>query len=415
MKRKILFILPDLPYPLTAGGFQALYNGITSLKDDAECHIIYIDSFRQTKNKRKIILDKKFEGKVALVPFIYNPFKSFYDICRFFRNFFASFFNVKSKSTSYSFNLMTEMYNPVSQEHIDFVNNYIKEKKIEIVQFEFLHRLSHSLTLPSNVKKIFVHHELGFVVNEQRLQSVGHTEYRDAMTEMSNMLEIGLLNKCDAIITLSEIDKSKLVDAGVKIPIFTSFAVVNTSTKITNPNELSNILSFVGPSFHAPNYLGVKWFLDNCWETLLSQDSSYRLKIIGNWSEDKRDEILKKYKNIEFAGFVENLADALNNTIMIVPITVGSGIRMKILEAASLGIPFVSTSVGADGLPFENGKNCFLSNTPETFVESILKLKDKSLRMEFATKANELVKEKYSMEALRRNRLEIYEKVMNDK
>ena len=85
---------------------------------------------------------------------------------------------------------------------------------------------------------------------------------------------------------------------------------------------------------------------------------------------------------------------------------------MKILEAASLGIPFVSTTVGAEGLPFENGRDCFKADTPEYFVKAIVDLKDKSLREKFAQNANTIVKENYSMGALRKNRLEIYEKVL---
>ncbi len=415
MKKKILFIMPDLPYPLTAGGWQALYNGVASLKDDAELHIIYTDSFRNAKKERKKQLDRLLGGKVFFAQYKPSLFKSYFSICRFLRNYLANILKIRKRSKSYSFEIMSEKYNPISQEHISFINSYIKKENIDIVQFEFLSELSQVLTLPSSVKKIFVHHEIGFVVNELLLKSVGSTEYRKAMTELLNIQEIGLLNRCDAIITLSEIDKNKLIKAGVNVPIYSSFAVVNTDKEITNTYESYNTLSFIGPSHHSPNYLGVKWFLDNCWEKLLSNDTSYRLRIIGSWSDDRRNEILQMYKNVEFAGFVPNLEDALNNTIMIVPITVGSGIRMKILEAASLGVPFVSTSVGAEGLPFESGKNCFLSDTPEAFVESILKMKDKSLRMTFAQKANELVKEKYSMKALCENRMKIYENVLNIK
>ena len=414
MRKKILFIAPVLPYPLTAGGWQALYNGIASVKDDVEVHFIYTDSFRNVKKRKKEKLDNLLEGKVIFVRYKRPFFKSYFGLCCFIRNFFANLFKIPKKSKSYLFQIMNEKYIPISQEYIDFINGYINKEKIDIVQFEFLTELSKVLIIPPSVKKIFVHHEIGFVVNDLLLKSVGHTEYRDAVIELLNIQEIGLLNRCDAVITLSEIDKKKLVDAGVKVPIYSSFAVVNTDKKITNTYESYNTLSFVGPSHHSPNYIGIKWFLENCWEKLLSEDSSYNLKIIGNWSEDKREELSKKYKNIEFLGFVSNLADALNHTIMIVPITVGSGIRMKILEASSLGIPFVSTTIGAEGLPFESGRDCFKADTPESFVKAIVDLKDKSLREKFAQNANAIVKEKYSIEALRKNRLEIYDKVLGD-
>ena len=52
----------------------------------------------------------------------------------------------------------------------------------------------------------------------------------------------------------------------------------------------------------------------------------------------------------------ESAGGEIANTIMIVPITIGSGIRMKILEAISNGVPVVSTSIGAQGLPLEDKK-----------------------------------------------------------
>ena len=411
MKKKVLFIFPVLPYPFYAGGIQALYNSFYSVKEDVDVFIMYDAPFYKHKKKVLESMEKSVEN-IKVIPFVFNPLKGFYNFILWFLLRITILLKIRKKNLDYSCSLLSSVFRIHIKEYVDFINKFIIENKIDIVQMELCSTLSHVLTLPPNVKKVFVHHELNFVVNDLRVHQLGPTLNRMANVELAKILEIGLLNKCDAIITLSEIDKQKLIDQGVKTPIYPSFAIVNTSANYNNPNNLCNELSFVGPAFHAPNFIGLTWFLENCWDKLLENDPSYTLKIIGNWPEERRAALSQKHKNIQFLGFVPNLADALNNTIMIVPITVGSGIRMKILEAASLGVPFVSTSVGAEGLPFENGKNCFLSDTPDAFVESILKLKDQSLRMDFAQKANELVKEKYSVAALRKNRLYIYEKVM---
>ncbi|OWV16504.1 hypothetical protein B7990_11865 [Fibrobacter sp. UWB4] len=384
-----------------------------SVKKDVEAFYIYQEPFRNKtffeKKAKEAGLDHIFliPQKISFGKRLYVFLKrKIYRIIKQIR--------LKYEGVDYAYSSIVNVFSLDSSknQYIQFINACIKKYNIDVVQMEMCSCLPFVLALPANVKKIFVHHEIKFVVDELKLQTLGVTPYRHAVAEMSKIQEIGLLNKCDAIITLSDIDKKKLEQEGVEVPIYSSVAVVNTENNIRNSYKSSNILSFVGPSTHSPNYIGIKWFLENCWNDLLEKDPSYTLRIIGDWSEDKRNEILQKYKNVEFLGFVPNLADALNNTIMIVPITVGSGIRMKILEASSLGIPFVSTTVGAEGLPFESGKDCFLSNTPEAFVESILKLKDKSLRENFAQKANTIVKEKYSMEALRKNRLEIYDKVL---
>lgn len=409
--KKILFILPWLPYPLSEGGNQAMFNNIYAIKNDFDVTVTYCVSTRgyNELNRKKMEYDLK---NVKIIPFILNPFK---DIPALFIKKVESIVDkIRNQKEGFNFKCskMSDVFFVKKESFTNFITSYIQQNDIDIVQLEMCSCLPYVLCLPNHTKKIFVHHELRYVVNELRILSAGLTPFRQSNFELAKILEIGLLNKCDCVVTLSDVDRRKLEYEGVNAAICTSFAVVNTKITSNNPNEIGNVLSFVGPSAHSPNYIGIKWFLENCWEKLLQQNASYRLKIIGNWSECHRNEITEKFRNIEFVGFVPNLADALNNTIMIVPITVGSGIRMKILEAASLGIPFVSTTVGVEGLPFESGRDCLKGDTPEEFVNAILKMRDKSLRVEFAAKANAMVKEKYSMEALRKNRLEIYEKVM---
>ena len=115
-----------------------------------------------------------------------------------------------------------------------------------------------------------------------------------------------------------------------------------------------------------------------------------------------------KYKNIEFLGFVDSLADNIKGTVMIVPITIGSGIRMKILEASSIGVPFVSTTVGSEGIPVVDGENCYIADTPKLFVDKLISLQDERIQSKFVENAHSMILKFYSREALRRNRLEIY-------
>lgn len=72
---------------------------------------------------------------------------------------------------------------------------------------------------------------------------------------------------------------------------------------------------------------------------------------------------------------------------MIVPIRIGSGIRMKLLEASNLGIPFVSTTVGAEGLPFKHKQDCLLADSVDSFVECILAMKELPLQRKLANNA----------------------------
>jgi glycosyltransferase involved in cell wall biosynthesis len=84
-----------------------------------------------------------------------------------------------------------------------------------------------------------------------------------------------------------------------------------------------------------------------------------------------------------------------------VPILAGGGSRLKILEAMAMGIPVVSTSVGAEGLEIENGKDIMITDSEEQFVEYILECHNNpDLRAGLIANALELAKNKYAWESL---------------
>jgi hypothetical protein len=247
------------------------------------------------------------------------------------------------------------------------------------------------------------------VVHELELQTQKGDPFEQKLfLDYYKMCEVALLNTYDDIITLSSVDTEKLLQAGVTAEVHTSLAVVNTPQNELMSIEGWNVLSFVGPDCNLPNVAGMKWFLDNVWKQLRQKDASYKLQIIGRWTPEHISDLLREHENVEYLGFVEDLPSAVKDTIMIVPITIGSGIRMKILEAASIGIPFVTTSVGVEGIPVVDGEHCLVADTPVGFCEAILKLQDGGTRKRLAANANRLVQERFSMDALKRNRLEIY-------
>ncbi len=82
---------------------------------------------------------------------------------------------------------------------------------------------------------------------------------------------------------------------------------------------------------------------------------------------------------------------------------------MKILEACMIGVPVVSTSVGAEGLPLVNGKDCYIDDTAEGFVDSILSLKDEQVRKEFIESSQRKILQHYTLSALTENRRKVYQ------
>ena len=94
---------------------------------------------------------------------------------------------------------------------------------------------------------------------------------------------------------------------------------------------------------------------------------------------------------------------------MIVPILSGSGMRMKILEASALGVPFVTTTVGVEGLDFVDKSSCLIADTSESWAQALVNLMSSDkLRSDLAESALKVYNEKYSVEALSKVRESVY-------
>lgn len=406
-RKKILFVLPIMPWPLNTGGNQAMFNGIAALLGSADIFISFPIIKKDVKGKDYADFKKELGSQVIILPFVRTPKKR--SLVERLAGKVVKELDERFVRSPKEQLLEKELQiNQVTHEEITFINNIIRDNQIDTVQVEMLPHLSLVNTLPNHVRKIFVHHEIGFVRKKLILEELGADSSYWSRLDSYKICEIGLLNKYDDIIVLSEIDKLKLEQAGVKVPIHSSFAVVKLLEGNYKPQlDDCHKLFFIGAPKHRPNYLAVKWFLENCWSKLLSKDDRYSLEILGVWDDDLIKEITGNYQNIHFLGFVPDLADVLKDGIMIVPITVGSGIRMKILESANYGIPVVSTSIGAEGLPVTDGENVFLADNPDDFVNDILKLKDRDLRIKFSDALKEMIRNKYSLEALMNNRRQI--------
>ena len=409
--KNILFIEPFLPYPMQSGGHQAVYNGLKVLNNEANLFLIYPEDGNRP-NSAEVNELKSLINNLTVLPYVvyykHNKlldliYKIKYEVKKFLTG------EVSHKNDSFRYGDWLSQLFPKDEQFIQHINTVIETYHIDIVQSEFLENLFLALTLPTGVKKIFVEHEIGFVRKALKLQEIHDSSSEGKANLLYNqILEVSLLNKFDTIITLSSTDTQKLIDAGVCATIHTSFAIVNTSIVSLPKTNYHHCLSFVGPEWHPSNKAGLLWFLDNCWHSLLRRNPDYQLKVIGIWNQETISILQKKYHNLTFCGFVPSLEVELKDTVMIVPITIGSGIRMKILEASAIGVPVVSTSVGIEGLPFATGKDCEIADTPDQFVKAIVSMDDERKRLSYITNAQKIVTNSFSIDSLKANRIALY-------
>lgn len=398
--KNILVIMHMCPFPMNTGGNQAVINGLKAISKKNNVILLYPSN----RNKRSKFIENQLKQllNIEIKPFYRNVTKSG---LIFYKYLYQKISNrLLHNNTDYLVERQMNLCNNIiTYDFINYINQVIEDNDIDIVQIEFVPFMSLVNALVNKkVKKVFVHHELRFVRNQLVLKGIEkHKNYFSYLYENLKNQEIAILNKYDAIITLSETDKSKLEMYGVNKPIYSSFAIV--SSKSQDWVYAKYRLTFLGPGMHDPNFEGIKWFLSVVWPLLLEYDNNYTLDIIGKWDIEKRNK-LGNYKNVRFLGFVDNIADSLKGSIMIVPINIGSGIRMKILEAAQCQIPIVTTSVGCEGLPLADNENCLIGNNSKEFTNKIIQMSDFEFQKKIVNNAYRTIVNKYSLEKLTESR-----------
>jgi glycosyltransferase involved in cell wall biosynthesis len=128
-------------------------------------------------------------------------------------------------------------------------------------------------------------------------------------------------------------------------------------------------LLFTGTMSYYPNSEGISWFLNEVFPNLLKKFPKIKLIIAGRNAGELG---ISSSNNISIVSNPDDIRPFFNKSmIYIVPLLKGGGTRLKILEAASMGLPIVSTSIGMEGLDGLNETNIFVANDAINFCKKI--------------------------------------------
>lgn len=175
--------------------------------------------------------------------------------------------------------------------------------------------------------------------------------------------ELILLSKEDqAALGLSD-QRCDIIPIGVNSPAKQKQYIRSENNKIT--------LLFVGTMTWSPNNEGIIWFLQNVMP-LCKDENKYELYIIGKNPSEMVIRLCKDFGNVHLMGYVETIDEYYDKCdALIVPLFIGGGQRVKIIEAFSRGIAVISTTIGAEGLRYNDGETIMIADDAEGFKQKI--------------------------------------------
>jgi glycosyltransferase involved in cell wall biosynthesis len=136
---------------------------------------------------------------------------------------------------------------------------------------------------------------------------------------------------------------------------------------------------FCGSMDYEPNRDGLVWLLDVIWPLIKAQMPDARLRVVGRGADKALIDRLENEDSVDWIGEVEDVAPEYHQSgVCVVPLRLGSGTRLKVLEAMSFGNPVVSTSLGAEGIKAARDSELSIADVPSEFASLVVSLmKDK--------------------------------------
>lgn len=193
------------------------------------------------------------------------------------------------------------------------------------------------------------------------------------------------LRKFHHIIAVSDHDRQQMLAMAPECDITVVPTGVDTQKYSVAPPATANPprIVFTGSMDWEPNLDAVAYFCQDIFPRVLSEFPSAVFQIVGRNPHPRVKQLAAEH--VQVTGTVPSVAQYIRDaTLVIVPLRIGGGTRLKIFEAMAMGKAVISTSIGAEGLDVHSGRDLILADDPAAFAEAILSLlRDAGLRQNY--------------------------------
>ncbi|MEA5453388.1 glycosyltransferase family 4 protein [Sinomonas sp. JGH33] len=131
--------------------------------------------------------------------------------------------------------------------------------------------------------------------------------------------------------------------------------------------------AFLGVLHYGPNIAALRFVRDELLPALRQRGIDLKVTVIGQGGPEQREEFLRS--GLSFTGYVDDLSEALRGHRMFIsPILSGTGVKTKVLDSLSVGLPVVATPLGIAGIPVEDGRSALVADSAEELADHVAAL-----------------------------------------
>ena len=221
-------------------------------------------------------------------------------------------------------------------------------------------------------------------------------------------MELSCLKQADCVIINNFKDLELVKKNGVNNTFLWSVFFNDLSMYKTSLNPKANKVIFFGAMSRPENYKSAIWFIE---KVMPKFKEKIEFLVVGS----NPDQSLYNYESpsVKITGFVEDVGEYFQNALCFVaPLVLGAGVKVKVLEALSSGIPVLTNAIGIEGIPAVDNRDYLFCQDPEDYYINIMKLtKNMSLRTFLGENGRKLIRDNYDLENNANNFIELVRRI----
>ncbi|MBR9895063.1 glycosyltransferase family 4 protein [Alteromonas sp.] len=397
---KILVVSPTFPLPLVAGGKIRIFNILKELSKNYD--ITLLSLFETGVDSRSYLSQLEFLSRIELVPVSQSKTAQIKRLLRY--------------SFHWLLGTPAEVLIKKSPALAAKLNELIKREAFSLVQFEYIQTAQYlTKEIRDKCRTALVAHDISYISQERKAHIARGLAklFWAREAKLMKQYERGNWAKFNSIYTMSEVDIDYMNSPDTES--FTAVIPNGVDTKKLKYQLRSGnrTIVFVGWMRHLPNRDAISWFIDGIWPIIRESVKPVTLKIVGKGLPSEIIQKVNADSAIHYLGYVDDIYEVVqDSTLSIVPIRIGSGSRLKILESMALGTPVVSTTIGCEGIQASSDE-VRLVDDPNTFAAEVLALLDnEEERQKLSVNARALVERRYGWESIGRSASELIQQTI---
>ena len=393
-------LMNRVPYPVKDGGAIAMYNmleGMHSMRQDVfalalntKKHLVHPKKLPPLFSAIDYFDTSRIDTNVKIIPAVRNLFSNeSYHISRFY-----------------------------SENFEDKIIKLLKATRFDIIHIEMLQMTLYleAIRRHSKAKVVLRTHNVEHLIWERLAAAEKNPLKKTYLKLLAKRLkdyELSLLDKVDAIVPITSVDKDTFTAMGIDKPIHVSPTGLDMSayTPTANGAEWPSVFH-LGSMDWMPNLQAITWFLQEVWPKVNKQLPNLTFYVAGRHMPAWLKQL--KQPGVQVVAEVEDAKEFIDSkSIMVVPLQSGSGMRIKIIEGMAMAKTIIATSIGAEGIGIENNNNIIIADSASTFADAIIRCaNNQGLSNQLGQQARAFAEEEYDNKKIIGNLLLFYNQLI---